>query len=266
MPVAVAFGWFAVLDRLLISGGWRAVRSVGLGGRALVFPALMVGLMGAGLTFGVSSSLGPFAASSMREVLHRGVQASELVPGRISRVASLELAALEDQGTTQVIGRTETQVIGARQARIARTSEGPMLFAREAEMIGPGYRISAGRARWGLPEVERRVELDERSNPSLARVAARTEASGGDARYERTVFLKRYLHPLAVFFLPLCLLPYGLSRHRWRVLVGVGVLGLLLTRGGDLTAGLVGPWLSAGWVPLVVLGLGAVGWARWRDR
>jgi hypothetical protein len=116
------------------------------------------------------------------------------------------------------------------------------------------------------PSMVRRVELDERSDADLLRLARRREAAGRDASYERTLLYKRTTHALECLLLPLLALPLGLARRGRPYEILVVVVGWwALLRLGDRLCPILGPGLASA-LPLLGLLL-AVGvlWATWRD-
>lgn len=267
-PLAALYGWFMAVGRLQASGGWRALRGSGLGGRSLILPGLTFGLGCAVLAAGLAGHVGPLASAHMRDLLHQSLLSPSLTAGRPARLGGVELVAHEvDGGRARAVFAVGPDLfVHAEEVDVRRHERGLELAARGVVLTRPRLRVEAQEWRWLVEAPDRRIELDERSNTELLEVARRSALGGVEDRYERAVWVKRHLHPLGLLWLPLGLTPFALRPQRWLVFGGVAIASLLLIRLGDGLATVLGPWLAAGLTPGLFALVGCAAWAHWWHR
>jgi len=271
IPIGCLVGALAPLVRWRRQGGWIGLRALGFRGAALVPAALAWGLIGAGATGVATHVVEPAARRAAQRILADPGSRVVLAPGRTGVIGPLVVrpAAVQGGEAREVFFALGDMVGTAASLHRARGPHGPVLVADGGVAAGLGpvpWQLSF--RRWALPvdPPAVRIELDERTTPDLAAAARRTEAAGRDAAGEWVVWWRRWLHPLAVLWMPLCLLPLGARRGTaWRAgAVAVGYL--VAVRLGDHLATVIGALPAALLGPLWIGLAGAWAWARWRDR
>jgi lipopolysaccharide export LptBFGC system permease protein LptF len=265
-PAAGAVAAVAPLRRWTEDGGWTGVLAVGWRGRSLLPAWLAIGAAAA-----VISSVGthlaePGARREAREIAITTAEAS-IVPGVPLRSGELWLvaASADASGAREVFVAGPDFVGTASRARI----EGGFLDLEDGRAIAFGadpVAIAFDRHREPLIRRDPRVELAERPTPELLAVAARTEAGGKSGAYERAVWWKRWLHPVAAGLLPIAVGPLGARRWTWPAVAAIAVGWLAAVRVGDHLAETLGSLPAASAGPLLVAAVLAVSWSAWRDR
>jgi lipopolysaccharide export LptBFGC system permease protein LptF len=270
VPAAVAAGVVASVSAFVDDGSWVGMRASGVSGRRLVPVVAAMGLCAGGVTFAMSGYVEPIARRSAGRAVAAAVDV-RLFPGSVVSLGGIALRAdaVDDGGASGVFIATGSAVGAARHAVIDRTSDGVRVELVDGEIAGLDPRpwnVRFDRWRHDVPSLARgRVELDQRTNPELSDAIGKTEAAGRDARYERAVLWKRWLHPIAAALWPISVLPLGVANRPLATFGAVAVGYLVAVRAGDQLANAMGAQ-SALAGPLWVLVCGIVAWARWRDR
>lgn len=270
LPTAAAAGVVAALSGMVDDGSWVGMQASGVSGRRLVPVAAALGLVAGIATFALSGYGEPIA----RRATGRAVAAAidvRLSPGRLVALGDLVLRAdhVDERGAADVFLATDGALGTAARATLDRSSGQVRVTLTDGAIAGLDPRPwSVSFRSWtrDLPALAApRVELDERTNPELADAVARTEAAGRDARYERAVLWKRWLHPIAAAVFPAAILPLGARARPYAALGAVAVGYLVAVRAGDQLAAALGPGASAAG-PLWIALCGVAAWASWRDR
>lgn len=269
LPVAVFVGVAVGLGRWVENGTWTGLRSLGVGGRGLVGPALGLALAGAVATAVTTLALAPEGRRQVARVLLQAAGQVRLVPGHFLGLGDAVVLRRPGEGVFVV---TEGVAVDASAGWVEAVEGGLVLSLEDGQAVGPGpspFRFTFSRARFplALPTQDRRVELEERSQSELGDLVRRMESAGRDASYEANVWLKRFTIPLAVPLLGLLAIPLGL-RGSGRVLpLLLVILGYwVLIRVGDLACRQVGPWIAVSLAPAGLLAALGLAWGTWRDR
>lgn len=270
VPLAAVVGSVVGLARLVDEGAWTGFRASGVSGRRLAGPALAVGLVVGLGTFGATGYLEPALRRSAVELWTHSVRV-HVIPGVPVAFGGTVLIADEarEGGGSDVFLASPRALGAARQVSLRTTEQGPVIELVDGAFEGlepRPWRLSFQRMTRALPAVASpRVELDQRTTPELWAAIERTEAAGRDARYERAVARKRWLHPLAAALLPAAALPLGARGRPW-LAVGLVLVGwLVATRAGDALARVVGDGGALA-APCYALCIGILAWSTWRDR
>lgn len=270
LPLAAVVASVVSVARLVDEGAWTGLRAAGVSGRRLAGPALGLGVVVGLGTFVASGYLEPLTRRSAVDLWTRSVRV-ELIPGVPVTAGGVVLVAdatRDGEGSNVFLASAQT-LGAARTAALRSTEDGPVIELVDGAFEGVDprpWRLSFRRFTRALPAVvSPRVELDQRTTPELWAAIERTEAAGRDARYERAVARKRWLHPLASALLPVAALPFGTRGRPWFA-VGLVVVGwLFATRLGDALARVVGEGGALA-APVYALVIGLVAWSTWRDR
>ena len=259
----------AGLARWNREGAWTGLRASGTRGVQLVPAVLFLGLVGALLTLLGTQFSGPFARGRIQDLVHNPA-AMVLVPQTESRVGEWVFSVREVGGgwTSDLFFSSPDGVGTAMRARLVLQDGSPALELLDGVWLTSGPApVRVAFRRWIRPlRAGRRVELDELFTPQVLHRAAATQAEGRDGSYERSVAYKRWLHPLAMLWFPLAVLPLGVRRYPM-VWVGASGIGYLLSvRIGDHLASVVGAVGASASGLIFVGGLGAILWWRWGDR
>lgn len=270
VPLAAVVASVVGVSRLVDDGAWTGFRASGVSGRRLAGPALAVGLVVGLGTFGATGYVEPVLRRTAVDVWTHNVRVS-LVPGVPVAVGGTVLiaAAALDGGGSDVFLASPRALGFARRAALRTTEAGPAIELVDGTFEGlepRPWRLSFERMTRALPAtVSPRVELDQRTTPELWAAIDRTEAAGRDARYERAVARKRWLHPLVSALLPAAALPFGARGRPW-LAAGLVLVGwLVATRVGDAFARVLGD-SGAFAAPCYAVFVGVVAWSTWRDR
>lgn len=265
VPLVLTVGVVAPLRAWQRQGTWQGALASGLSGRRLVPLALIVGLVGAAFALVATTQVEPWARRQARELASAHATGVELHPGRAVQVGALTLRPLE--GDDLVLVEAPGALGVARSVRLVRSDGELALELAQAHLGTEEGGVQAERWLRPLPSPQPpRIELAQRGTADLARAVERTARSGGDASYEGSVLLKRFLHPLAVLLLPLALVPLALRRRPWITASLLGVSWLAAIRAGDHLASVVGAWPAASTGLVWVLAWALVAWLGWRER
>lgn len=270
LPVAAAAGVVASLAGMVDDGSWTGLQASGVSGRRLAPIAAAMGLFTGLATFGMAGYGEPIARRSAGRALATAVDV-RLSPGGLVTLGRLALRAdrVDVHGASDVFFAIDGAIGTARHATIDRGTGGARVSLTDGAVAGLDprpWRVEFREWHRDLPGLAQpRVELDERTNPELADAVARTAAAGRDARYERAVLWKRWLHPLAAAVFPVAAMPLGASARPYAALAAVAVGYLVAVRAGDQLAMALGP-TAAGAGPAWLAGCGIVAWAAWRER
>jgi lipopolysaccharide export LptBFGC system permease protein LptF len=268
-PMISVGGSVAGLARWHQDGAWTGLQASGTRGGQLAPAVLLVGLLGALLTWGGTQWCGPYARGRIQEIVHNPA-AMVLVPKSESRVGDwvFSVRGVDGGWTTDLFFASPDGVGTATRARLVMQQGSPALELLDGVWLASGpVPVRVAFRRWIRPLAPgRRVELDELFTSQVLHRAAATHAQGRDDSYERAVAYKRWLHPLAMLLFPLAVLPLGVRRHPM-VWVGASGIGYLVAvRIGDHLSSVVGAWGASAFGPLFVGVLGAVLWWQWEDR
>jgi len=269
LPLAIFAGALVGFGRWREDGTWTGLRAIGLPGRRLLGPSLLLGGALAVVLVLLGHGLAPAGRRAAARTLAESAGALELVPGHFLAVGDAVLHRPEGGGLLVALGDL---VAVAREHRIEPRSDGVLLRLADgrAALGAPGggslgFREAAFPLPSGSPG--RRVELAERSDAELRALAASQQRNGKDSAYTSLILLKRSMLPIVALWLPLLACPMGL---RWGARPWMGlsvVLGLwTLIRAGDACCRWTGAWAAAA-LPLLGLGVcAALVWLRWEDR
>lgn len=266
LPVGALGGLASGLRQVAEDRAWLGLRSLGVGGRALLPP--VVAFLGgvAALWLGVTHVGEPLARAALRDA--RIAAAVRVVPVEGRVVALGGWAAAVEHGVLHFAGGEWRGKAASWEIRPALT--GVVVELRDGELQGLD---GASRARFAALEMPislggtgGKVHASERTTPDLRRQLAVSAALGRDA-YERWILWKRTLLPLCFLSIGLAVPPLAL-RGRWPLLALVGApVGLVwgAVRVGDQWVAGVGLAPVACGVVAVAVGWLLYAWRGWRD-
>ena len=275
LPMALLLGWLVLLRRWEEDGTWTGLAAAGLRGRRLIPSALASGLLVALGMAWMAHALAPAARRASGSLLAESSSPSHLLPGRVLQSSSFTMLRSPAGWVFFESARDSLSGI-ASGAELLPSSEGwrvemadGRVFLEEEGTSGEVDRLSFRRASLPLdarPQA-RRLELDEREDRELLRLARRRESVGVSGAYERNILHKRSTHPIGTLLLPLLALPLGLGR-RGRPVVGLVIVltWWTLVRIGDRLCFTLGAPLASLFPVLGVLLGSALLWGRWRER
>ena len=267
-PTAATAGGVWTLARWEREGAWLGLRSSGVRGRQLIPAFLLLGLLGGATSGFATHLLGPASRSQIRE-LGRAPGAVELVPNAELRLGGVQLVVRETSGgwASDLFFASQRGFGTARRGRLVASDGGTAVELMDGVLATTEpIPITLSFRRWVLPvSSSPRVELDELSTEELHVRWVATASAGRDASYERSVAMKRWLHPFAALILPLALLPLGVKARPMAWVGCAGVVYLVAVRLGDQLAFVVGANLAASIGPLAAIAMGLVLWTTWRD-
>lgn len=257
LPMAAAAACWWPIEEQVRTGGWTGWRIAGGRGVALLGKTVRAGLIAGLAAFVIESFVAPQVLLLMRPDA-RAAWSAAGDHGQPVRWGPWSLAS-----TPEYTVFTSPSGVGA--ARSVRLEGEDVAFVGGTfvpERRGATIRFGVWRPRAAR---NRQVDLTERTLPSLWGRIERTRASGGDARREIAVLVKRLAFPVAVAAWPSLFLPAAARRHARDALVlsAVGYLGLV--RLGDLGVDVLGPFSAL--IAPCTLGLaGLAMWWTWDDR
>ena len=264
--VAAVAGFGSLVD----SGAWTGLKSCGIPGRRLAPGALAIGALAGLITLGFEVHVSPAARRQIHRTLDLGLAAARPWPGAVIELGDLAVRAdhVDEQGVAHnVFLATDSAVGSARRAQLV-TAEGTVSVVLEDGVLsGPDADLAW--VQWVRPlpsRGTRRLALGERSNAELLTVAKKTADSGKNASYERAVYLKRFLQPLAAAFLPIAFLPAAVHGRRWLKIGALCIGYVAAARLGDHVATEIGATASALTGCAYASAVGCWLWLRWSDR
>lgn len=277
LPLSLLIGWLIALRRWEEDGTWLALSGAGVRGRRLLPLALSTGIVVALSMAWIAHDLAPSGRRGSARLFAEAVSPSRLLPGRMVQLGPV-LLYRAPEGWTFFESSAPAFSGVAQDAELVPGELGWSLkLGGGRVMIGSAERAPAQeRALLSFQQASlslspdkgsRRLELDERKDRELRRLASRRQQAGDDGSYELNILYKRTAHPIGALLLPVLAIPLGL---RWRgrpseVLL-VGLLWWGLVRLGDRLCSTIGPLLASS-LPAIGVGLCAlVLWVGWRER
>jgi lipopolysaccharide export LptBFGC system permease protein LptF len=267
LPIAALVASVTTGRQWAEGGELRALGVVGLSRATLVLPLFLVGLGLGGAHAVLTHHLEPWGLAQVRQVLAASLVRVQPRPGEPIPLGELWLSVEGVQG-----GRLEGVVLAQGDQLIAASEghvdlHGTLHLDRGVGLRmsaqGIGARVEFSQARLTVARLSPRLELVERSGPSLRDLIVRMQADGHRAASERMALLKRSLVPLSVPLLVLLGLPLGARRARPGAVALVVVLGWwLLMRLCDRWVHELGPELAAGAPSLLLASCALWAWAR----
>jgi lipopolysaccharide export LptBFGC system permease protein LptF len=267
VPAAAAFGWVSTSRRWNAEG---AMTGLAISGRRAVDELVSV-LVVVGCLVGLTTAVGtlwlePLAKRSASALITGAPGAVLLSPGAVTRVGDADVYSEGADGgwATNVRFSMDGLFGAASRARVVSVEGVPAVELGQGSVWLDNttpVRIRWKAGRWTIAH-KRRTSLAEEDSWSLFRRAENTARLGLNANYERSVWYKRFLHPLSMGWLPMVVFPLHRFRYPMTGLLGISMAYLLAVRLGDGIAMSLGPLVGAMAGPAVLCTIGSLLWLR----
>lgn len=266
VPLGGLAGVAAGARKLAEEGAWLGLRSMGVGGRALIGPVGGGLLVVTAAWLGVTHYAEPAARAALREARVDAAVRVAPVEGRTVRLGPWS-AAVED-GRLRFAGEGWLGEAAAWEVRPAAAGVVVALHEGEVRSTDGATRARFASLEAPVPLVGTtgKVHASERTTPELRAQVAISAALGRDA-YERWILWKRSVLPACLVPLGLGVLPFAL-RRRGPVAALVGAQALTVwgvVRIADQSVQSIGPAAASVATLAAALGWLFAGWWGWRD-